>query len=228
MAAAVALAGRTVAGLRVVTNSTVVARTLGGMAQISVTGGAWQANNQSLAGPAAAAFADRYRCDVLLTSCGGIDPDGWLLEFRDEDVVAAQAMLANARRRVLLVDHSKFARVAACKLARLADMTTIVTDRLPSPPMQRLIAEGEPVAMPTETVYGLAADATQGQAVAKIYAAKGRPSFNPLIVHVLDLEAAQEIGEFSADARALTDAHWPGPLTIVAPPRRQWSSRAVA
>ena len=79
----------------------------------------------------------------------------------------------------------------------------------------RLIAEGQPVAMPTETVYGLAADATNAEAVARIYAAKGRPSFNPLIVHVSNLAAAEEIGEFGEAARQLANAHWPGPLTLV-------------
>lgn len=83
----------------------------------------------------------------------------------------------------------------------------------------RLILAGEPVAMPTETVYGLAADATNAEAVARIYAAKGRPSFNPLIVHVPDMEAAERIGEFSDQARALAEDHWPGPLTLVVPLR---------
>ena len=83
----------------------------------------------------------------------------------------------------------------------------------------RLIGEGQPVAMPTETVYGLAADATNGEAVARIYAAKGRPSFNPLIVHVVDLKAAERIGVFDAAARALAGEHWPGPLTLVVPLR---------
>ena len=82
-----------------------------------------------------------------------------------------------------------------------------------------LISDGQPVAVPTETVYGLAADATDAGAVARIYAAKGRPSFNPLIVHVLDLAAAERLGEFGADARALAKAHWPGPLTLVVPAR---------
>ncbi len=81
----------------------------------------------------------------------------------------------------------------------------------------RLIAAGKPVAMPTETVYGLAADATRGDAVAAIYAAKGRPSFNPLIVHVLDRAAAQAIADLPEAACNLADAFWPGPLTIVAP-----------
>jgi L-threonylcarbamoyladenylate synthase len=82
-----------------------------------------------------------------------------------------------------------------------------------------LIRSGQPVAVPTETVYGLAADATNGEAVARIYAAKGRPSFNPLIVHVLDLRAADQLGIFNESARALAAAHWPGPLTLVVPRR---------
>ncbi len=83
----------------------------------------------------------------------------------------------------------------------------------------RLIGEGFPVAIATETVYGLAADATNAEAVARIYEAKGRPSFNPLIVHVPDLTAAERIGEFSNVARALADQYWPGPLTLVVPLR---------
>jgi tRNA threonylcarbamoyl adenosine modification protein (Sua5/YciO/YrdC/YwlC family) len=83
-----------------------------------------------------------------------------------------------------------------------------------------LIRDGGIVAVPTETVYGLAADATNAEAVARIYAAKGRPSFNPLIVHVADLAAAERIAVFDADARALAEAFWPGPLTLVLPVRR--------
>jgi L-threonylcarbamoyladenylate synthase len=83
----------------------------------------------------------------------------------------------------------------------------------------RLIARGEPLAIATETVYGLAGDATNGRAVARIYEAKGRPSFNPLIVHVLDLDTARTIGEFDAQALALAAEHWPGPLTLVVPLR---------
>jgi len=83
----------------------------------------------------------------------------------------------------------------------------------------RLILAGEPVAVATETVYGLAADATSAAAVARIYQAKGRPAFNPLIVHVPDLAAAERIGVFDDRARALAAAHWPGPLTLVLPLR---------
>ena len=82
-----------------------------------------------------------------------------------------------------------------------------------------IIAAGGCVATPTETVYGLAADATNADAVAGVYAAKGRPSFNPLIVHVADRRAAETIAMFDRDARALADAFWPGPLTLVLPLR---------
>jgi L-threonylcarbamoyladenylate synthase len=81
----------------------------------------------------------------------------------------------------------------------------------------RLILTGDVVAVPAETVYGLAADATNAAAVARIYEAKGRPSFNPLIVHVPDLAAAQTLGDFSEEALAFASEHWPGPLTLVVP-----------
>jgi L-threonylcarbamoyladenylate synthase len=84
----------------------------------------------------------------------------------------------------------------------------------------RLVLAGQPVAVPTETVYGLAADATNAEAVSRIYAAKGRPGFNPLIVHVTDLEAAQEIGILNDQAEELAARHWPGPLTLVVPLRK--------
>ena len=84
----------------------------------------------------------------------------------------------------------------------------------------KLILDGQPVAVATETVYGLAADATNAAAVARIFEAKGRPSFNPLIVHVPDLDAAQRVGDFGEDARALAAGHWPGPLTLVMPLKR--------
>lgn len=83
----------------------------------------------------------------------------------------------------------------------------------------RLVDGGKPVAMPTETVYGLAADATRAEAVTGIYAAKGRPSFNPLIVHVLDIAAAERIADLAGPARRLIEAFWPGPLTLVVPLR---------
>jgi L-threonylcarbamoyladenylate synthase len=81
----------------------------------------------------------------------------------------------------------------------------------------RALAEGALVAFPTETVYGLGTDATNPQAVARLYQAKGRPAFNPLISHLGDLAAARRIGRFDATALALADAFWPGPLTLVLP-----------
>lgn len=80
-----------------------------------------------------------------------------------------------------------------------------------------LIGEGLPVAVPTETVYGLAADARNAEAVARIYAAKGRPDFNPLIVHVPSLAVAATLGVFGDVERKLAEAFWPGPLTLVVP-----------
>jgi len=81
----------------------------------------------------------------------------------------------------------------------------------------RLILAGEPVAVPTETVYGLAADATNAEAVARIYEAKGRPSFNPLIVHVSDFNEARKVADLGPLSTELAERHWPGPLTVVAP-----------
>lgn len=82
-----------------------------------------------------------------------------------------------------------------------------------------LLRQGGLVAFPTETVYGLGADATNGKAVAAIFAAKARPRINPLIVHVKDAAQAAEHVEFSAEARVLAEAFWPGPLTLVLPRR---------
>jgi L-threonylcarbamoyladenylate synthase len=81
----------------------------------------------------------------------------------------------------------------------------------------RLLARGALVAFPTETVYGLGADATDSAAVARLYAAKGRPKFNPLIAHVPDVESAFSLGDFNGNARRLAKAFWPGPLTLVVP-----------
>jgi L-threonylcarbamoyladenylate synthase len=81
----------------------------------------------------------------------------------------------------------------------------------------RILAAGGLAAFPTETVYGLGADATDGRAVARLYAAKGRPAFNPLIAHVVDLKAAQALARFNPKAARLAKAFWPGPLTLVLP-----------
>jgi L-threonylcarbamoyladenylate synthase len=99
-----------------------------------------------------------------------------------------------------------------------------VTEVVPAGPegiakAARILESGGLVAVPTETVYGLAARADSAEAVARIYAAKGRPDFNPLIVHVTGLAQAEAYAEFSPEARSLAQAHWPGPLTLVLPRR---------
>ena len=81
----------------------------------------------------------------------------------------------------------------------------------------RVLTRGGLVGFPTETVYGLGADAANGAAVARLYAAKGRPTFNPLIVHVADASAARSLGVFNRAAEQLAAAFWPGPLTLVVP-----------
>jgi L-threonylcarbamoyladenylate synthase len=91
------------------------------------------------------------------------------------------------------------------------------TDRAAIATAARCLAAGGLVAFPTETVYGLGADAESGQAVARLYEAKGRPAFNPLICHVADRVAAERLGRFDAAAIRLAQAFWPGPLTLVLP-----------
>jgi L-threonylcarbamoyladenylate synthase len=81
----------------------------------------------------------------------------------------------------------------------------------------RVLAAGGLVAFPTETVYGLGADATNGEAIARLYEAKGRPSFNPLIAHVVDTPSAERLAHFDANTAKLASAFWPGPLTLVLP-----------
>jgi L-threonylcarbamoyladenylate synthase len=103
-------------------------------------------------------------------------------------------------------------------------MTALITQPQPATKealraAARLLAEGGLVAFPTETVYGLGADAANGEAVAGIFAAKGRPRFNPLIVHVRGLEEAQRHGLFSPLALLLAERFWPGALTLVLPRR---------
>ena len=98
-------------------------------------------------------------------------------------------------------------------------LTTRMTDASPAAlaDAARCLKEGGLVAFPTETVYGLGADAGNAGAIARLYQAKGRPSFNPLIATVGDLGAARQIAVFDARALALAEAFWPGPLTVVLP-----------
>jgi L-threonylcarbamoyladenylate synthase len=93
----------------------------------------------------------------------------------------------------------------------------MVADRTAVAAAAQVLAAGGLVAFPTETVYGLGADAGNGEAVARLYDAKGRPAFNPLIAHVPDIAAARRFGRFDAAAAALAERFWPGPLTLVLP-----------
>jgi L-threonylcarbamoyladenylate synthase len=93
----------------------------------------------------------------------------------------------------------------------------LTADRAAIAAAARALAAGGLVAFPTETVYGLGADAENGQAIARLYEAKGRPSFNPLICHVADRATAERLGRFDAAAVRLAEAFWPGPLTLVLP-----------
>lgn len=91
-----------------------------------------------------------------------------------------------------------------------------------------VLGEGLPVAIPTETVYGLAADATNPAAIARIYETKGRPQFNPLICHMADLAMAEQYAEFDPVSRTLAETFWPGPLTIVVPLKQGSAVHALA
>ncbi|MBI2713991.1 MAG: threonylcarbamoyl-AMP synthase [Rhizobiales bacterium] len=104
-------------------------------------------------------------------------------------------MTAQPGTRVLQTDRDAIAAAAAC------------------------LAQGGLVAFPTETVYGLGAAAGNGEAIARLYAAKGRPAFNPLIAHVADAAAARRLAVFDDAATRLAAAFWPGPLTLVLPKR---------
>jgi L-threonylcarbamoyladenylate synthase len=110
----------------------------------------------------------------------------------------------------------------------MAKHSTSLLSEKDVPQAAKLLRAAALVAFPTETVYGLGADATNGEAVAGIYEAKGRPSFNPLIAHVADLEAAQHEGIFNPDALKLARAFWPGPLTLVVPIAKSCSVSSLA
>ncbi len=93
---------------------------------------------------------------------------------------------------------------------------------------EKVLSEGLPVAIPTETVYGLAADATNPDAIGRIYEMKGRPRFNPLICHVSDFAMAEEYVVFDPLSRRLAEAFWPGPLTLILPLRTESRVHALA
>jgi len=111
---------------------------------------------------------------------------------------------------------------ANTEISKMPAIATVVARASPTAIEQArsALSAGRLVAFPTETVYGLGADATNDRAVAKLYAAKERPSFNPLIAHVADLAAAGRLAQFDAEALKLAEAFFPGPLTLVLPKLR--------
>jgi L-threonylcarbamoyladenylate synthase len=118
-------------------------------------------------------------------------------------VMTRAAMIAN------------LARATSCRQAYEVNANIVPASLEAINRAAELLRSGKLVAFPTETVYGLGADATAGRAVARIFAAKGRPRFNPLIVHVPDLAAAEALAEFDARASHAARRFWPGPLTLV-------------
>lgn len=118
-----------------------------------------------------------------------------------------------------IVGHGAGEREIGSRETQMPDTALLAADDAGIARAADLLRAGECVAFPTETVYGLGADAGDAAAVARLYAAKGRPAFNPLIAHVSDLAAAEKEGELNADALALARAFWPGPLTLVVPAR---------
>jgi DeoR family glycerol-3-phosphate regulon repressor len=117
--------------LRVVTNSTAAARILGAAPGISVhvLGGSFRAANGGLVGAVAAEAAARWRCDLLIKGVGAITPDGWLLDYHEDEVAVARVMMAHARATMLVADHTKFLKTAACVVAPLSSVAMMVTDR---------------------------------------------------------------------------------------------------
>lgn len=139
-----ALGERAPNGLRVITTSTTAATALERCPGIviHITGGLWMGHNRAVAGSAAAAAVENFRCDLHVTSIGGVDAEGNLLEYKDDEALVGRAMFRNARHRILLADHTKFSRVATCKVAHVGELDTLVTDRPPPAPIVEMLREG--------------------------------------------------------------------------------------
>lgn len=101
--------------------------------------------------------------------------------------------------------------------SQMQETIVLLPDKTGLSTASAMLQDGQLVAFPTETVYGLGANARNDRAVAQVFEAKGRPSFNPLIVHVADVAAAHKIAQFGAEADRLAAAFWPGPMTLVLP-----------
>lgn len=128
-------------GLKVVTHNLEAAQTLAAQPgfEVIVLGGRLEPRNLAVSGTATMAALERYRVDCCLFSVGGIAPDGTLLDYHDAEVDVARAMFRRARRRVLVVDHSKFGRPASVRLGAITEVDAIATDQPLPAPMRRLL-----------------------------------------------------------------------------------------
>lgn len=124
----------------IATNNPEVARILSPCAgfELFLTGGVVQAHNGGLVGPAAQSFVDGLRCDWVVMSCGAIEEDGSLFDYRANEVAVARSMMANARRALIAADHGKFSRSATHRLGNLSECATLVTDVAPSAAIRTL------------------------------------------------------------------------------------------
>ena len=131
--------------LLVVTDNLNVATTLGptGAAEVVVAGGSYRPGDGGVVGSATATFLRQFKLDLAVIGTSAIDPDGWLLDYDLREVEATRAMFANARRRVLVADATKFERAAPVRVAELAGLDTLVTDAPPPPGIARIAAEAE-------------------------------------------------------------------------------------
>lgn len=128
-------------GLKVVTNHLEAAQALAVMpdTEVQVLGGRLQPSNLSVSGTGTLAAVEQYRADLCLFSVGGIDADGSLLEYHESEADVARLMLQRARQRVLVVDHSKFGRMASVRIGCITDVNAIATDQPPPPAVRRLL-----------------------------------------------------------------------------------------
>ena len=153
---AVAHALRIRTSLKVITNSLEAAQALVVQPgfEVIMLGGKLESRNLGVSGTSTLAAAEQYRADVCLFSVGGVDPDGSLLEYHENEAAVVRAMMRRARQRVLVIDHSKFGRTASVRIGSIVEVSTIVTDKPPPHGIRKLL-RGHPV----EVLTGRAGDA---------------------------------------------------------------------
>ena len=138
---AVAQALRIRTNLKVITNSLEAAQALVVQPgfEVIVVGGSLESRNLGVSGTSALASVEQYRADLCLFSVGGIDRDGGLLEYHEGEAAVVKAMMRNARKRVLLIDHSKFGRTASVRIGSITEVSAIVTDKAPPAGIRKLL-----------------------------------------------------------------------------------------